>query len=105
MLNTLKWLPFIKRSEYHIAILVFKASNNLAPNYILNILTFSNNKSYNLRYIDRKDLVHHKARTNYMKQSFSYNSTLVWNAIPLELRNISNIYSFKRQLKKHLLNK
>ena len=104
MFNTLKWLPFPKRCEYHIAILVFKASNNLAPDYIAKLLTFSNNTSYNLRSIDRKDLVYHKARTNYLKQSFSYNSTLVWNAVPLALRNVSNIYSFKRQFKKHLLN-
>ena len=105
MFTKLKWLPFSKRYQYHIAILIFKASNSLVPHYISNLLTFSNNKSYKLRSIDRKDLIHHKARTNYLKQSFSYNSTLVWNTLPLDLRNISNIHSFKNQLKKHLLNK
>ena len=102
MFNELKWLPFPKRYDYHIVILVFKASNNLAPEYIAKLLTFSNNTSDNLRYIDRKYLVYHKARTNYLKQSFSYNSTLVWNAIPLALQNLSNIYSCKRQLNNHL---
>ena len=104
MFTKLKWLPFSKRYFYHIVLLIFKSRNNLAPRYISNLLTFSNNTSYNLRSIDRKDLVHKKARTNYLKQSFSYNSTLVWNKIPSDLRNVSNLYSFKYSLKKYLLN-
>ena len=48
MFAELQWLPFTKRYDYHVALLVYKCINNSAPKYITNHLTFSKNSAYSL---------------------------------------------------------
>ena len=99
----LKWLTFKQRYEYHVALLVHKAKHNLAPQYITGLLKFSSNTMYSLRSETREDLQSVKVNTNYLKCSFSYNSRMIWNKIPIHIRSISNLETFKYHLKKHLL--
>ena len=44
------------------------------------------------------------ARTNYFAKSFSVESAKQWNTLPIHLRQISNINTFKTNLRVHLLN-
>jgi hypothetical protein len=105
MFNKLKWLKFENRCAYHTGLLIFKCQHQLVPEYLTELLTFSKNTRYRLRSSERNDLRHHKPRTNYMKNSFSYTSIDIWNKIPLEIRNISSISSFKYKYKNFLFQK
>ena len=68
------------------------------------IMTFSSNETHNLRSSKRNDLImHSKPRTNYFKDSFSYYSMKVWNDIPVNIRSVYTIQSFKYLYKAHLL--
>ena len=70
LLDGLGWENLISNREKHKAIWVFKSLRNLAPVYLRQMFCeFSAN--YDLRNpINKKAL--HKARTEYLKRSFSY---------------------------------
>ena len=105
LLRQLNWLSFEDRCFYHSGVLVYKAKNLLAPEYIYNMLTFCYSNVYNLRSIQRNDIEIPKQRTNYMKMSFTNYSAHTWNSIPTSIRNSPSLVSFKKALKKYLLNK
>ena len=46
LLKELNWLPLQSRITYHVALLVFKIHNDLAPNYLKTILLFTSNSRY-----------------------------------------------------------
>lgn len=98
----LKWLSFNNRCKYHTAILIYKCVNNQTPEYLNNIITFSQNHKYNLRSATHNDIVNTKANTGYKKRAFSYHSMDIWNSIPIEIRMACSISAFKRQYKTHL---
>ena len=102
LFNELQWLSFSQRYQYHVALLVYKSKNGTVPQYIIDLISFSNNKTYSLRSADKNHLTTKLTRTNNMKMSFGCISTNIWNKIPLEIKNLSNIQSFKRQFKMHL---
>ena len=57
MFSELKWLTFPKRVDYHTCTMVYKALNNLAPNYICErFIMTSDIHSRNLRSVDNKML-------------------------------------------------
>jgi hypothetical protein len=100
----LNWLSFNDRCKYHTPVLVYKIMNHMAPTYLSDILTFSRNENHNLRSSTRNDLVlQRKPRTNYYKDSFSYFSMKVWNDIPVDIRLVTKIQSFKSKYKTYLL--
>ena len=95
---------FNERCKYHSAVLIYKVINQIAPAYLLDILTFSRNEKHNLRSSIHNDLVLQKIpRTNYYKDSFSYYSMKVWNDIPVDIRSVPKIQSFKSKYKNYLL--
>ena len=102
MFKKLDWLSFQLRCNYHIGVLIFKCKNNLAPTYMKQLLTFSQNEKYNLRSSARTDIIQLKPKTNYMKDTFNYSSITIWNNIPLEIKQCSTLSSFKKRYKKLL---
>ena len=104
LFKDLSWLSFFDRCKYNSAVLTFKVLNDMTPSYIKDMVSFSENNVYNLRSITNKDLVLRSShRTNYMKSSFVFYSRNVWNSIPLEIRNATNIKSFKEKIKQYLM--
>jgi hypothetical protein len=103
LFETLNWLPFLDRCKYHTAVLVFKTLNNMAPTYMTELMTLSDNKIYNLRSRSRKDIVlWTRPKTNYIKDTFSYYGMNIWNNIPLNIRNANNLKCFKEKYKAYL---
>jgi len=105
LFRELQWLPFIDRCHYHIALLVYKTCNNMAPIYMNNVLKFSENESHNLRSESNKQLsLQIIPKTKYSKKSFTYISYRVWNSIPFSIKNAKSVSSFKYKYKTFLLN-
>ena len=97
-------MPFDVRCKFHIAVMIFKCINNMLPAYMSNIISFSHNEHYELRSKERKDLIIPKHKTKYMKDSFEYNGSQIWNSLPIYIREKSSLKLFKRNLQILLLN-
>ena len=77
---------------------MFKALNNLAPDYLIEIFK-DREAPYNFRN-NEKRLAIPKPRTDYMKRSFSYSGAALWNKLPRELRTATSLANFKSGLER-----
>ena len=68
----LNWLPLQSCSTYHVALLVFKIHNDLAPNYLTLLLLFSR---YELRSESRCHLAQLKMKSYYSNPTLQSHST------------------------------
>ena len=101
-LDELHWLPVVKRIHFKILLLTFKAINGLAPNYISNLISVSNNKSLrsaNQLALNRGPRV---KTSNYGDRAFAVAAPLLWNRIPVTIRSAGSIEQFKSKLKTFL---
>lgn len=100
----LKILHFSSRCKYHTAVLVYKILHNMSPAYLSESIQLSTNVSYSLRSTSHRDIVLLSTpHTNYLKDTFKYYAMTIWNSIPQNIRNISNLHLFKIHFKKYLL--
>lgn len=104
MFKNLSWLPIRCRIKYHILLLTYKALHNLAPVYITSIfkeLTYSNERQ--LRSISNGNLLVPKFNTVLYSKSFTVVAPNLWNSLPLSIKACKTVTSFKRHVKKYLL--
>ena len=104
ILKELHWLPVRYRIKYKIILLTFKALNNLAPSYILNILQqYQPNRT--LRSVSagllQQPTFHYVA---YGGRCFATVAPQLWNDLPPLMRSITSLSVFKRTLKTYLFN-
>ena len=95
LIEELGWRKLESQRKNQKAIMVYKSLNELAPDY-LRLLFNSRNTitSYTLRDTDGK-LAVPMPRTNYLKNSFAYSGAMLWNSLPLHLRQASSLRQFK----------
>ena len=96
--------PFILSFEetvfIHKAKVMYKIANNTAPIYLTDLFQMRGNDSYlnnshlNLRSTSNKNFLIPKPKISLFKNSLSYSGALVWNSIPLWIKNSSTIESF-----------
>lgn len=103
MFHKLDWLPVDKRLIYNKAVFVYKALNNLSPQYIADLLRpVSETHSRTLRSSVNGALAVPRSRSSLFDRSFSYTAPRLWNSIPLLIRNSSTVNSFKHNVKSFL---
>ena len=104
VLVRLHWLPVVKRIEYKIILMTFKATHNLAPQYICDLLNpYPTPRP--LRSSNENFLANLQSRTKcYGDRAFSVAAPKLWNALPTDLRCISELGQFESRLKTHLFN-
>jgi len=100
-LYNLHWLPIRFRIDYKINLLTFKCLNGLAPQYLADLITYRC-PARALRSADRALLTEPRSRTTYGDRAFSICAPRLWNKLPSDLCNISDIDTFKLKLKTHL---
>ena len=105
ILVNLHWLPVRQRILYKILLLTFKALNSLAPEYI-SILVTTKKTVRSLRSNNKMllELPSSKLKT-YGDRSFKVAAANEWNNLPLFLRTIDSLNSFKAELKTYLFKK
>ncbi|RXN12193.1 RNA-directed DNA polymerase from mobile element jockey [Labeo rohita] len=102
VLRSLHWLPVRFRVEFKILMFVFKAINGLAPVYLAELVVVYQ-PARTLRSSEHTALV--MPKFNYKKfggRSFAVLGPKLWNALPEQLRNNTELCVFKSQLKTHL---
>ncbi|KAI2645342.1 hypothetical protein H4Q32_028855 [Labeo rohita] len=102
VLRSLHWLPVRFRVKFKILMFVFKAINGLAPVYLAELVMVYQ-PARTLRSSEHTALV--MPKFNYKKfggWSFAIQGPKLWNALPEQLRNNTDLCVFKSQLKTHL---
>ena len=65
---------------------MYKCINNSAPDYLCNLFDMNTN-------------------SNFMKRTFHYSGTILWNSLPPNLKLIQNIDLFKKKYTDYLMSK
>ena len=85
------------RNLQKLAIEMFKAKNNLSPNFMKSIFPTSNNP-YNLRmdtYFEPNNI----RTVSYGTETLYYRGPQIWTLIPDDIRNSTNLKEFKAKIK------
>ena len=97
-LKELHWLPITQCITFKILIITYKALHGLAPAYITELLT-PYQPTRSLRSESQSLLTVPRMHNSHHQRSFSHNAPVLWNALPLDLRLIPTLDSFKSALK------
>jgi hypothetical protein len=96
----LKWLNVENRVNNIALNLMFKIHNNLAPSYLCNMTPTSH------PYATRGSILSYEQNRVGSKgmQTFQYNGVKLWNNLPVDIKSITTIDSFKHKIKAMLMN-
>ena len=106
-LKDLHFLPVEYRIQFKIALLTFKCLNNIAPEYLKEMISLKKDSSKSLRVDNDFYLLQQPAepRCSHTRGAFSYSAPKVWNQLPYSLRSMVSINVFKSALKTHIFRK
>ena len=103
LLDSLNWLSVRDRISFTTGVLVYKSLNGLAPERLKNLFQLcGGTHGYPLRNVGT-DLIVPRPKSETLRKSFSYQGSVLWNTLPLHIREAENVTSFKFLLKRHLL--
>ena len=99
LLNTLGLKTIQEMIDTETTIMVFKALNSLAPEYLSDL--FKRNSESHLRVLRNtsSDLQLPNKTTKNGQLCFSYKGAKLWNALPLEIKQASSLQIFKQKFK------
>ena len=93
-------VPIMKRILYHKALLMYKSKNELALEYLSNLIVSANNKeSYNTRFPSSDNFLVPQPNTELYKSSFSFSWPKVWNSLPNEIKTSKTVFELKNSYK------
>ena len=96
-------LPRLKdRLDYFQAVLTYRCVHNLARGYMRNIFTFRSSLCSRVTR-NSKSLLLPRPRTNFMKRTFHYRGSQLWNNLPATIKTYTTLPSSKKNLKTLLL--
>ena len=99
----LGWSTLTARRKLHVATLMFKLKNNLAPNYLSELMTPSSHLHQHNTRAATTDCFHlPQASTNHGKDAFSFTGPKVWNSLPREARQMNSLHGFTTFVRTHL---
>ena len=98
LLTQLNWQSVSQRVNYQFSMYMFKVINGRVPNYLHDIIVFKVPLIFT-RHAIACPLYIPKPKTDYMKRSFQYQGSVIWNNLPQCVRNSTWIMSFKRKYK------
>ena len=105
----LHWLPLKARIEFKICIITFKALRFNQPSYIKELLSFSSHEStLGLRSADDPYCLHEPraiGERGFANRSFSYIAPRLYNKLPITIKQIDSLNSFKSHLKAFLFSR
>ena len=101
-IRELHWLPVTRRCQYKLLILTYKTLHGLTPTYICDMLNWYHPRRP-LRSESFPSLVPNRNRTvRYGRRLCDTATAVLWNNLPTNLRCVTSITIFKKQLKTHL---
>ena len=110
-LQSLHWLRSRERVEFKLCLMVFKALNGLAPEYIseLCIKQTTGRERITLRSHNeipsRLEVMNISSKPAYVNRAFEVAGPSFWNMLPRMIREEHSLTQFKNHLKTHLFKK
>jgi len=104
LLKALHWLPVEQRIEFKLLTLTFKCIHGGAPAYLSELISIYR-PNRNLRSEDTNLLQRINAHTSMGRRAFKIAAPTLWNHLPLHLRTVTSLNSFKSNLKTFLFQK
>ena len=102
VLRDLHWLPVNKRCQYKIMVLIYNALHGQAPAYINDMINWYHPRRP-LRSANVPSLTPRKHRTiRFGKRLCDTAAATIWNSLPSELKCVTSVITFKKQLKTYL---
>ena len=104
VLMNLHWLPVEYRIQYKIIMLVYKSVHGRAPSY-LQAMCLIKQSSYNLRRSTCSDtslVIPFIKHSTLGGRAFAHSGPVLWNSLPIALRESVSLEVFKAKLKTHL---
>ena len=102
ILHDLHWLPVQKRINYKISTIAYQCLHDpLYPEYLRDCVT-PYVPSRSLRSSQQNLLVKPKIKISYGERTLMYQSALVWNSLPENIKSAESLPSFKKKLKTFL---
>ncbi|XP_067052004.1 uncharacterized protein [Acropora muricata] len=96
ILSKVSWMPLEYFYKFRILTITYNAYYNLGLREINSLIT-KNSNSYNLR--KSSNVVLNRPKTELGRRSFVHRSAIAWNALPDNLKDSSNLSTFKYNLK------
>ena len=93
LFERLNWKRLDIQRQIQLTTMVYKSIHGLAPNYLGSLFN-KYDPPYHLRNSENK-LAVPLPRTNFLKNSFSYNGAVIWNTLSPELRQAKSLKSFR----------
>ncbi len=96
---SINWLPVEARIKFKYLLLTWKCLNNRAPSYLQDLLVTKS--GYRSQYKN----VFMVPKSNHVTHgdiAFAKAAPILWNSLPLRIRNIGSMEQFKKHLKTHL---
>ena len=101
LLNYLKWTPLPQRYVMNDLIMLFKCKHNLVPEYLCNgINVFQSNNGYSTRQSENGTMILPVCKTEMYRKSFFFMAPKLWNNLDNEIKKLTSLRSFKRNLMK-----
>ncbi len=102
-LERLNWLTITKRCQYKTLVMTFKILHNGAPAYLCDTVNRYEPKRA-LRSAATISLVPGRNRTvKFGKRIMDTSAAILWNALPCDIKNTINLFTFKTRVKAYLL--
>ena len=106
LLHSLHWLPVHLRIDYKISSLCFKVLESTASSYLSDLLhVYTPPRQLHYSFDDQLFCVPHIRTKSYGQRSFAYQGANTWNQLPLSVRHLQSLASFKTKPKTHLFPK
>ena len=108
ILKELHWLPVRARIEFKILFITFKAIKGLAPKYLSDLREILQMSSYNLRRNNNVILLARstiRTKKTIGDRAFMIAAPILWNSLPLSVRQAATVDNFKSMVKTHLFAK
>ena len=95
----LGWDDLQTRRNKHKAIMMYKIYHGLCPDYLSEMFTSrSMSTHYGLRSVSHDNYSIPRPNREYLKKSFSYSGALLWNNLPMDLKDAVSLDTFKVSL-------
>ena len=105
ILESLHWLPMRQRIEFKVLLLTFKSLNNQAPTYLKELIVpYTPNRPLRSRTA-RLLTVPRINKSRMGARAFCYQAPLLWNQLPMFIREADSLQNFKTLLKTFLYDK
>ena len=106
LVKDLGWLNVRQRRDYFTSILVFKALNEMAPNHISDLFTYTRDThTYCTRSASTDNLNVPRVKKHVFSQSLKYNGPMLWNSLSQSLRSACSLGVFKHNCRNFMINK